>query len=623
MHIFYEEEGSLKAGTVLADQTTSLQVEALHGKRGKLKAQAVLLRFERPTPAELTVQAQALAASLDADFLWEVCPQEEFAYEDLAREYFGQAPDPVQAAGLLLKLHGCPMHFYKKGRGRYKSAPADALKAALASVERKRLQAEAQRVYVEQLTAFALPEDFRPLLPRLLYKPDKAGIEWKALEAACHATKLSPAHLLEKCGGIPSSRDYHLQRFLLEHFPEGTAFPELPAPADADLLDAGVQAFSIDDVTTTEIDDAFSVASLPGGGWRVGIHIAAPALGVHSGDGLDAVARRRLSTVYMPGDKITMLPEAVIHRYTLGESLPRPACSLYLTLSPELDITDRETRLEQVTIAANLRHDALEPVFNEATLAQGKIDHPFGPELKLLWQLAQRLEAGRGKANEAQRGLDYNFYVEAERIRIAPRRRGSPLDKLVAELMIHANAEWGRQLAEHGIPGIYRVQSNGKVKMSTVPAPHQGLGVAQYLWASSPLRRYVDLLNQRQIIAMIRGDAPAYEPGSEILMAAMREFELAYEVYGDFQRTMERYWCLRWLLQENVREIGAEVVRESLVRLEGLPLVTKALGMTALAEGSAVRVAVGSIDLLDLTLQCRYVENRDRFSRPFFDLDQK
>jgi exoribonuclease-2 len=117
-------------------------------------------------------------------------------------------------------------------------------------------------------------------------------------------------------------------------------------------------------------------------------------------------------------------------------------------------------------------------------------------------------------------------------VRIVARKRGSPIDTLVAEMMIFVNSEWGRLLADAGVAAIYRSQNNGKVRMSTVPAAHQGLGVAQYIWASSPLRRYVDLLNQRQLIAWVRGEPPPYPAKSERLLTAMRDFEQVYEIYA-------------------------------------------------------------------------------------------
>lgn len=608
MNVFYEEDGTFKVGAVLADNNTSLQVEAAHGKRSKIKANAVVLRFEQPGLTPFLDSAQKVADELDANFLWEVAPQEEFEFGTLARDYFGHEPSPPESAGLLMRLHGSPMHFYKKGKGRYRAAPVDALKAALASVERKRQQAAAQAEYVAALTRFELPEAFRSKLDELLYEPDKGSIEFKALDAACVATGLAAPHLFERCGAIPSTHDYHLKRFLREYFPHGTGF-EAAESGDTfeDLPLADVRAFSIDDATTTEIDDALSVAALPDGGWRIGIHIAAPALGIDVGGTLDQVAARRLSTVYMPGRKITMLPDAVIDRFTLSEGAERPVLSLYARIDAELKPVGFDTRIERVVIAANLRHDTLEDQFNEATLAAGATDFPWGAELALLWRYATTLEVARGKADNGPDRQDYNFYVDDDRIRIVERKRGSPMDKLVAEMMILANAEWGRQLADADVPGIYRVQGGGKVRMSTVPAPHEGLGVAQYAWSSSPLRRYVDLVNQRQIIALTRGEPPPYRKGGDELVIAMRDFELAYDAYAEFQRGMERYWCLRWIVQEQAQHTRASVVRESLVRIDRIPLYLRTPSLPDLPVGSPVDVELSAIDLLTLECDCRFV----------------
>ena len=607
MNIFYEEEGTFKVGAILADNDTSLQVEAPHGKRSKVKAGNVLFRFEGAL-ANFLEAAQKSAEAVDVDFLWECCGADEFSYEALARDYYGHAPSALESAALLLRLHGSPMYFYKKGKGRYRAAPADALKAALASVERKRQQALAQARYMEQLARFELPEEFKPRLNELLYKPDRNTIEVKALEQAASAAGLSTAHLLEKCGAIPSSRDYHLNRFLLEHFPKGRGFEfagEAVAPAELPLAPA--EAFSIDDITTTEIDDAFSVRPLPAGGWEIGVHIAAPALGIAPDTPLDREAATRLSTVYMPGDKITMLPEAFVERYTLAEGRSAPALSLYLDVGPDFRVRGTRSAVEQVRIAANLRHDVLEEQFNEETIAAEQRAFPFADALHVLWDLAGVLDAGRGRPESLRAvQMDYNFYVEDERVRIVARKRGSPIDTVVAEMMIFVNSEWGRLLAEAGVAAIYRSQNNGKVRMSTVPAAHQGLGVAQYIWASSPLRRYVDLVNQRQLIAWVRGEQPPYAPKSERLLTAMRDFEQAYEIYGEFQRTMERYWCLRWLIQESVSAASAEVIRESLVKITDIPLITKVHGLPDLEPGTLVDLAISDIDLLEVSFRAEF-----------------
>jgi len=607
MNVFYEEDGGFKVGAVLADNDASLQVEAAHGKRSKVKSSHVLFRFEG-TIQGFAEEAQRAAQDIDVDFLWECCGQDEFAFDTLARDYFGHAPSALEQAAVLYRLHGSPMYFYRKGKGRYRPAPADALKAALASVERKRQQALQQQRYIEELSAFRLPAEFQPVLPQLLYKPDRNTIEVKALEQAASEAGLSTAELLFRCGAIASSRDYHVNRFLFDYFPAGAAAPDLPvAPLPGDLPLAPAQAFSIDDATTTEIDDAFSVRALPAGGWEIGIHIAAPALGIPPGSALDEQAGSRLSTVYMPGDKITMLPASAVEHFTLSEGRTVPAVSLYLDVAADLRIRATRSAVERVNVVANLRHGALEAQFNEDSIAALRQDFPFGPELKILYDLATVLEGGRGRPEQPRAvHMDYSFYVEGERVRIVQRKRGAPMDKVVSELMIYVNSEWGRQLAEAGVAAIYRAQGNGKVRMSTVPAAHQGLGVAYYTWISSPLRRYVDLLNQQQLASWLRGEPPPYGPKSERLLTAMRDFEQAYEAYNEFQRMMERYWCLRWLQQENVTATYAEVIRENVAKIGDMPLIGKIQGLPFAPPGSIVEVEISDIDLLTIDFKAQY-----------------
>jgi exoribonuclease-2 len=607
MYAFYFEDGHFRVGTILADNGTSLHIEAQHGRRAKIKAADVLIRFGEPALNGFMETAQKLADEMDLDFLWQAAGTEEFDYRDLAREYFGHEPNAVEAAALLLKLQGAPMYFYRKGRGRYKPAPEDALKAALASEERKRRQAEQLAQWVAELTAFRLPEAFRPALQRLLYAPEKGALETKALEQAAAATNLSIPHLLEKCGAIPSSRDYHLNRFLLEWFPEGRGFPPLPpVEVPGDLPLAEVAAFSIDDETTTEIDDALSLTPLPDGRSRVGIHIACPALGVTVGAELDAIARRRLSTVYMPGDKITMLPDEAVAAYTLREGAACPAFSTYFTVGPDYEITAMEMRIEKVPIVANLRHETLEPLFNRDTIGQ-EADYRYRAELEWLWHFAEHLEEKRGGKDRGRSLVpEYTFRVEGETVRILHRQRGTPIDKVVAEMMILVNSRLGQLLAEQKLAALYRAQTNGKTLMTTAPLPHQGLGVSHYTWTSSPLRRYVDLVNQRQLIAHLRGEPPPY--CAEALQAIARDFETAYEAYNEFQRHMERYWTLRYLLQENLTEATATVIRENLVRFDTLPLVSKAVALPALEPGTRVRLAIRSVDLLTLEVVCPFRE---------------
>ncbi|TCS36873.1 exoribonuclease-2 [Paucimonas lemoignei] len=629
MNLFFEESGDFKAGTVLAQQGEAYQVELVSGKRAKVKAKDVLLQFASPDPAELMRQAQVLGDELDLDFLWEVAGQDEFGFAELGAEYFGHAPLPHEAAGLLMKLHGAPMYFYRKGKGRYKAAPEASLKAALAGIEKKKQQALVQAQYVDELKAGRLPEAMRPLAMQLLYKPDKNSIEYKALEAACAELQTSPARLMLSVGGIASPKDLHLSRFLFEHFPKGTGFPTVQIPAMSSLPTADVQAFSIDDVTTTEIDDALSVTALADGKLKIGIHIAAPALGIQRNDAIEAIARQRMSTVYMPGDKITMLPDEVVDAFTLAEGAPRPAVSLYATLDPgDWSVLSTETRAELVPIAANLRHNELDDQVTEEALAAGSGDYPYKHELSLLWQWAQVLEKGRmakresfGLKPEQANRVDFNFYVENDIVTILRRKRGAPLDKIVAELMIFANSTWGKLMHDHGVPGIYRAQGGGnggwaarmQVRMLTHAAPHQGLGVDQYAWSTSPLRRYTDLVNQWQILACVEHGVAAplaapFKPKDADLFAIVSAFDAAYAGYADFQTNMERYWCLRWLGQEKATRVNAVVLKDDVLRLVDIPLIIRLPGMPATPRGSQVVLDLLRWDEVDLSVEARLVE---------------
>ncbi|MGJ7916853.1 ribonuclease catalytic domain-containing protein [Massilia sp. LXY-6] len=630
MNVFFEESGDFKVGTVLSQAGEAYQVEMPSGKRTKVKSRDVLLQFDKPSPAELLEQAKTVAGDVDLEFLWEVAGQEEFGFTELGAEYFGHAPLPFEAAGLVLALHNAPIYFYKKGRGRYKAAPEASLRAALAGIEKKKQQAVVQASYVEELKAGRLPAALQPLVQQLLFKPDKNSIEYKALETAASELQTTPQRLMLSTRGIASAKELHMARFLFEHFPRGAGFPPVSVPsAPAGLPLAKVAAFSIDDVTTTEIDDALSVEHLDDGTVRVGIHIAAPGLAIRPDDALDKIARARMSTVYMPGDKITMLPDEVVEAFTLAEGRDCPALSLYATLNPETwSVLSTETRAERVPIKTNLRLNELDALVTEEVLESGAGDYPHKDELGLLWKWALQLEAGRMKKREAfglkpeqANRVDFNFYVEDDVVTIVRRKRGAPLDKIVAELMIFANSTWGKLLHDSGVPGIYRSQGPGaggwnakiQVRMVTHAAPHQGLGVDQYAWSTSPLRRYTDLVNQWQILACAEHGVTAplvapFKPRDATLFSIVSAFDAAYAAYNEFQQNMERYWCLRWLGQEQARQVDAVVLKDEVLRLVEIPLVIRLPGMQQVARGAQVRMDIVRWDEVDLSLEARLLE---------------
>ncbi|MDB5897938.1 MAG: exoribonuclease R-like protein [Ramlibacter sp.] len=642
MFVLFEEAGKFLAGRVLSETDSSAQVELESGKRVKVKAANVLLKFDQPQPPELLREAQALAATIELDLAWEFAPDEEFGFADLAREYFSAQATLGQQAAALLRLFEAPHYFRRAGKGRFRKASAEVLQLALAGIEKKK-QLQAQIAgWAAELAGGSCPPAIREQLYKILFKPDKNAPEYKAVVEASRSTHTAPLELLQKAGAITSSYQFHWKRFLLEYFPKGTGFPPLPAPPIKEELPlAAVQAFSIDDSSTTEIDDALSVQGLGTGTVTVGVHIAAPGLAIQAGAPLDQLARQRLSTVYMPGHKITMLPDDVVQAYTLLEGRDCPAVSLYVQYDEaSLVVKASETRLERVPIAANLRHDQLDAHLTEAWLEDASLPDDgvppaaasFRAELSFLFRLARDLKAQRevirGKPENFNRP-DYNFRVPGagehgpegdETVEITVRRRGAPLDLIVSEAMILANSTWGLWLAENGVPGIYRSQASlapgVKVRMGTKVAPHAGIGVKAYAWSTSPLRRYTDLVNQWQIIAVARHGRTAalaapFKPKDAELFSVISAFDAAYSAYNANQAGMERYWTLKYLQQQGVRELDATVFKEGLARADTLPLVLPVLGTSDLPRGARVRLKLGEIDLITLDVSGSVIQRLD------------
>ena len=642
MFLLFEEAGKFMAGRVLSEADTSAQVELDSGKRVKVKAANFLLKFEKPSPAQLMASAQTISQSIELELAWEFSPEEEFGFADLAREYFSAQATLEQQAGTLVRLFESPHYFRRAGKGRFRKAPADIIALALAAIEKKKQIALQTEAWVKDLSEGSCPQAIRDQLYKILFKPDKNAAEYKAVVEASRATRLGPLDLLIKAGAIDSPYQFHWRRFLLENFPKGTGFPKLEAPAIKDELPLSTaRAFSIDDSATTEIDDALSVQGLGSGTVVLGIHIAAPGLAIQPGSPIDVVGRNRLSTVYMPGYKVTMLPDDVVQAYTLQEGRDCPAVSLYVTLDEAtLEIKSSETRLERVHIGANLRHDQLDAIVTTEWLENPEFDHQIDPkplqhkreQLSFLHRLAKDLKAKRevvrGKPENFNRP-DYNFRLVGndgaepqgtEQVQISVRQRGAPLDLIVSEAMILANSTWGSWMAELGVPGIYRSQASMlpgvKVRMGTKALPHAGLGVKSYAWSSSPLRRYTDLVNQWQIIACARHGKTAalvapFKPKDADLFSIISSFDSAYFAYNDYQRAIERFWILKYVQQNGITEIEATVFKDNMARADDLPLVLPVMGGGGLPRNARVRVRLGDIDEVTLDIHGTVVERLD------------
>jgi exoribonuclease II len=193
-----------------------------------------------------------------------------------------------------------------------------------------------------------------------------------------------------------------------------------------------------------------------------------------------------------------------------------------------------------------------------------------------------------------------------------------------------ANSTWGQWMAELSVPAIYRSQASMlpgvKVRMGTKALPHAGIGVPCYAWSTSPLRRYTDLVNQWQLIACAtHGNTAAlvapFKPKDVELFAIISSFEATYSAYNGYQASMERFWTLKYIEQENIQELNATVIKNLpgqpiMARALDLPMVMPVLGNTALVRGEVVRVRLQGIDLISLDIQAQFLESLEKPTAP-------
>ncbi len=656
MNLLYEEGGDIKIATVQSGSGSgdaeSWQATSLSGKKIKLKAKEVWLRFDKPQAQAVMDEATALSKDIDLQLLWDCAPEEEFGLVDVSHEYFGAQATIPQQVSLGIALQGAPVFFRRKGRGRFQRAPLEQLQAGLAALERKQKELEQQSAWQQELVAGAFPEALKSSAQQLLFSPDKNTNAYRALMAACTETGESPAQLMIRCGAIDSPLAYHQGMFLKAHFPNGATHSQSVGvdqaaytAAIAELPLADVKAFSIDDAGTTEIDDALSVTELEGGGHRIGIHIAAPGLAIAKDDPLDQVARARMSTVYFPGDKITMLPDSVIEQFSLDEGAPRPALSIYVDIDDE-GLANRDSlqmRAEMVPMVANLRLEEIEHLVSEESLQDEDANYSYRQELAILWKAAKHLHAARQEKRVAnglraeQLGLidpnalarDFHFQIQdvngVQRVEIVPRQRGSILDTIVAEWMIFCNSASGQLLADHGLPGLFRTQKGWgplRTRMQTTPGPHEGLGLDFYAWCTSPLRRYSDLVNQWQLIALAKHGVTAkmvapFPPRDAALMGIAADFESSYQTYGEYQDRLEKYWCLRWATQDGEsKNVQVRHLKEGMSRLELVPLHLPIPELASHPRMTRAEVVLTDVDLLQLSVAVRVLEIEAKLEAP-------
>ena len=379
---------------------------------------------------------------------------------------------------------------------------------------------------------------------------------------------------------------------------------------------SGLELFSIDDEETREIDDALSCSRDDEQNYLVGIHIADPACFVGKDDPLDAAAVERPLSLYLPTTTVMMFPERVgcnLASLVAGEL--RPALSFQVKFSSEGALLDWRF----VPAAVRVRHRLDYHGADERLASPDGDGDSVTVALRDLLFLAGKLRAGRETAGAVQlNGPELKIRVRGSVVTVTPEDSDSPSHQLVSEFMILANHLAAKYALHHDLPVIYRTQDQPsspvtsvkeydpylfeqqvkkmkRTRLSTHPQAHFGLGLDLYTQISSPLRRYADLVIQRQLSAHFLGKELPYS--HEELFGVLDNVDRTASQNRSLEREANKYWLLEYLRREKVgTEVGATIVRAEgsliLAEIDGFAERGVVMTRSRMTPGEHVRLRI-------------------------------
>lgn len=595
------------------DKPGRVFVRTEEGREEKLLEEKVLFsspEFLDPTaPPERIAEAlrkaarerDEAAAAVPLGDLWELLQGEvqgPQSLKDLAGWYFGAEVGPVESSGLYRALESDRVYFSRKG-DLYVLRSAEQVEET-----RLRLQVEAGKEKEREVLARWLSTLWqRPVvdgeapLPPGFEDAGRRALTW-IRDVALHgpeARRFKEVQALLKDAGI-SRKDAPLrllikagiwsehENLLLHKFRVGLGFDEplteearrladdpapLQDPSREDLR--ALECFTIDDAFTTEIDDALSYEERPDGSCRVGIHIADASAYVLPDGPIDREARARATAIYLPDLKVRMIPPPLAEdACSLIAGQDRPAFTFLVDFDADLNVTGSRMLSSLIHVRERHTYESADEAMTDGRWAR-------------FWALARALRDRRRAEGAVTVPFPrVNVRVDAEgHVAIEREAANAPSQVLVSEMMILANRIAGEFLAGHGAAAVYRSQEAPekpiqdaeefdparayvarrfmrKGALGIAPARHHGLALDFYTQVTSPIRRYNDLLMQRQLKAILKGEPPLYDPRllEELLVSTRQSIEQA----DLLEKDRRNYWILRYLEERLWHELEAVVV---------------------------------------------------------------
>jgi exoribonuclease-2 len=528
---------------------------------------------------ETSRRRETLKAEINLEELWELLASEDQAMSvaEMADLWFGQADaDHVAAMGRSLRDD---RFLFKLKEGLVVPNPPEAVEL----LKEQHFRELARRQEQEEIGAWlkavsegqaATPGPWKDRVVELLRQMAVRGTEapdYLEGKAFLDQARLNPAEapfrLLVRLGVFQEDEDLDLHRLEVpvEFSPGALALarqlaqsspPDVYAAQRRDLT--SLEIITIDGERTRDFDDALSLEAVADG-WRLGIHIADVSAQVSPRTPLDQEAQARGTSIYLPERRLPMLPEELSEdTVSLLVHQERLALSFLVTLSPDAELKDWEIVPSCIKVQRRLSYHEVDGLLTQ------------DQQLTTLSHLSRRLKERR----LAQGGYELKLpeiwvvFTPQGETQVVVEDQETASRQLVAEAMVLANSLAAQFLAAQGIPALYRGQPDprepikpaadkgllelwqdrrrlSRVVMDLTPSPHWGLGLPCYTFATSPIRRYLDLVIHRQLLAAVSGHAPIYTP--EDLEQILTAIEPAMRRAGQLKNRRLRYWLLKHL----------------------------------------------------------------------------
>ena len=638
------DQGGLRPAYVTREQGDKLVIRDEAGRERTVSRELVMMRHvareaedggdPAARMAALEEEKARLRAELDLTLLWEVVQEQgrAFSADELAELFFGRRSSTA-AAVMLQALLADRIYFVRRNREFMVRSPEQVERLRLQE-SRVRMRSEEGRRTRELLNAIiandasanaplASSPDAAALiaeLQRYLKNPSTRSQEL-TLMLAQTAPDVDPAEIafeiLERMGAAPEAPRFAAIGALATGFSKAAEAEAVSVvPVERGLIEGPV-AFTIDDEGTLEVDDALNCEVTADGRLRVGIHIALVADFVARGGAMDREAAARSTTVYLPETTVRMLPDEICRRRaSLVAGERRSVLSTLVMLGADGELQSTAISPGNLRIGRRLSYTQADRILEGAAEADSNVAAALGRLQEA--GLALRERRKRAGAILVQR-REPKVRVQGGEVEIELIDSNSPSRLLVAEFMVLNNFIAASYAAERRIPLIYRVQPSAgnagavRARLSIYPEFHAGAGLQCYAQLSSPIRRYADLVLQRQLVsALTDSSAPPYD--ADGILAVLAQTENAETEAKELERRARRYWILTYLKRHALgRELAATVTRDGVsAELDDYAVRGALRGAPNVSSGTPIRVRVARADPLRGWLSFEYLATMPR-----------